>query len=149
MISEIRSLSSGSTSNPAEIRDILLDGPTKSTPQILWFGTPSGLHQLKLNDNVIIHSGLLENPGTDDIPSRELNDVHSIYSTGEEIIIGSIHGTWALAGDYSSVYQILQEESIPATSLNWELWKLMEIRRYLVLPHPVNFLIWTNGSRIK
>ena len=112
-ISEIRSLSSGSTSNPAEIRDILLDGPTKSTPQILWFGTPSGLHQLKLNDNVIIHSGLLENPGTDDIPSRELNDVHSIYSTGEEIIIGSIHGTWALAGDYSSVYQILQEESIP------------------------------------
>ena len=112
-ISEIRALSTGSASNPAEIRDIVLDGPASSSPQVLWFGTPSGLHQLKLNDNVIIHSGLLENPGSDTIPSRELNDIHSIHSTGEEIIVGSVHGTWSLSGDYSNVYQILKQESIP------------------------------------
>ncbi|MBL6891131.1 MAG: hypothetical protein ISR22_03680 [Candidatus Poseidoniaceae archaeon] len=114
-INELRLLSTGSVENPAEIRDLMLDGPSASNPQVLWFGTPSGLHQLKLIDDIIIHSGLLENPGTDKIPSRELNDVHSIYSTGQEIIIGSNHGTWALSGDYTNVYQILQEETIPGS----------------------------------
>ena len=61
-INELRTLPVGSNENPAEIRDIHLDGPSADNPQVLWFGTPSGLHQMRLIDDVISHSGLLENP---------------------------------------------------------------------------------------
>jgi hypothetical protein len=112
-VNELRLLSTGSISNPASVRDIHLDGPTSSNPQVLWFGTPSGLHQLKLVDNTIIHSGLLENPGSKEVLSRELNDIYSILPTEQGIVIGSTVGTWILSGDYSNVYQISNQESIP------------------------------------
>ncbi len=113
IINELRTLTSGSIDNPAEIRDLLLDGPAENNPQVLWFGTPSGLHQLRLIDNVISHSSLLENPGSDDISSKDANNIRAIYSTGEQIILGSNAGTWILSGDYSNVYEIDKQELIP------------------------------------
>ena len=38
-INELRTLPAGSDENPAEIRDIHLDGPSPDNPQVLWFGT--------------------------------------------------------------------------------------------------------------
>ena len=111
-ITELRTLPSGSSANPAEIRDIVLDGPSSNNPQVLWFGTPSGLHQLRLIDGQISHSGLLENSGTEEFKSKDINDIHSIHVTGEQIILGSSAGTWILSGDYSNVYEIDNQEQI-------------------------------------
>ena len=105
-INELRTLPSGSSENPAEVRDILLDGPSSDNPQVLWFGTPSGLHQMRLIDNVISHSGLLENPGSNEISTRDINSIRAIHSTGQQIILGSNAGTWVLSGDYSNVYEL-------------------------------------------
>ena len=112
-INELRTLPAGSDENPAEIRDIHLDGPSPENPQVLWFGTPSGLHQMRLIDDVISHSGLLENPGSDVISTREINSIRAIHTTGEQIILGSNAGTWVVSGDYSNVYEIDQQEIIP------------------------------------
>ena len=112
-INELRTLPSGSSENPAEIRDILLDGPSPDNPQVLWFGTPSGLHQMRLIDNVISHSGLLENPGSNEVSTRDINSIRAIHSTGQQIILGSNAGTWILSGDYSNVYEIDQQETMP------------------------------------
>ena len=112
-INELRTLPVGSDENPAEIRDIHLDGPTPSNPQVLWFGTPSGLHQMRLIDNVITHSGLLENPGSEEISTRDINSIRSIHTTGDQIILGSSAGTWVVSGDYSNVYEIDEQEIIP------------------------------------
>ena len=80
-INELRTLPAGSDDNPAEVRDIHLDGPSVENPQVLWFGTPSGLHQMRLIDDVISHSGLLENPGSEEISTREINIHHNKEST--------------------------------------------------------------------
>ena len=103
-VGDLRTLTAGNSDNPAEVRNLLLDGPAENNPQILWFGTPSGLHQMRLIDNVISHSLQLENPGDEKKSSRDLNNIFSIHTTGEEVIIGSSAGTWILAVDYSNVY---------------------------------------------
>ena len=61
-VGDLRTLTAGNPDNPAEVRNLLLDGPAENNPQILWFGTPSGLHQMRLVDNVISYSLQLENP---------------------------------------------------------------------------------------
>ena len=108
-INELRTLPAGSDENPAEVRDIHLDGPSNENPQVLWFGTPSGLHQMRLIDDVISHSGLLENPGSEEISTREINNIRAIHTTGEQIILGSNAGTWMVSGDYSNVYEIADQ----------------------------------------
>ena len=112
-VGDLRTLTAGNPDNPAEVRNLLLDGPAENNPQILWFGTPSGLHQMRLVDNVISHSLQFENPGDEKTSSRDLNNIYSIHATGEEVVIGSSAGTWILAGDYSNVYEIGTQESIP------------------------------------
>ncbi|HII20896.1 MAG TPA: hypothetical protein HA312_06710, partial [Candidatus Poseidonia sp.] len=82
-VDELRSLPLGSNGNPAEIRDMVLDGPSSSNAQVLWFGTPSGLHMLDLNDDFIQHSGLFVHPGVEGKLSRESNSIHSIHPTGD------------------------------------------------------------------
>ena len=109
-INELRTLPIGSDENPAEIRDIHLDGPSTDNPQVLWFGTPSGLHQMRLIDGVISHSGLLENPGSEEISTRDINNIRAIHTTGQQIILGSNAGTWMVSGDYSNVYEIAEQE---------------------------------------
>lgn len=39
-VDELRSLPLGSVGNPAEVRDLVLDGPSSENSQVLWFGTP-------------------------------------------------------------------------------------------------------------
>ena len=80
--------------------------------QVLWFGTPSGLHQMRLIDDVISHSGLLENPGTDEISTKDINNIGQ-FILSEQIILGSNAGTWVVSGDYSNVSEIDQQEIIP------------------------------------
>ena len=70
-VDELRSLPLGAAGNPAEVRDVVLDGPTSANAQVLWFGTDSGLHKLNLNDDSIDHSGLLLHPGIDGKQSRK------------------------------------------------------------------------------
>jgi hypothetical protein len=88
-IDELRSLSLGMVENPAEVRTLVLDGPNANNAQVLWFGTPSGLHRMSVLDNSITHSGLLEHPGIEGKFTRDLNNIHTIFPTGDELLIGS------------------------------------------------------------
>ena len=112
-VDEVRNLPPGSTGNPAEVRTMILDGPTSSNAQVLWFGTPAGLHKLNLNDDSIDHSGLLLHPGVDGAMARETNSIRSIHPTGDEILVGSDWGLWAVAGDYASVYGLQDQTRLP------------------------------------
>ena len=112
-VDELRSLPLGAVGNPAEVRDLVLDGPSPSNAQVLWFGTDSGLHKLNLNDDSIDHGGLLVHPGVDGKLSRQTNSIQSIYPTGDEVLIGSDWGLWAIAGDYAAVYGLQEQTRIP------------------------------------
>ena len=48
--------------------------------------------------------GLLEHPGNDADELARSNNIHSIYPTGNEILVGSSAGLWVLAGNYLDVY---------------------------------------------
>ena len=112
-VDELRSLPLGTVGNPAEVRDILLDGPLSSNSQSLWFGTPAGLHKLNLVEDSIEHSGLLLHPGVDGKLSKQTNSIQSIHATGDELLIGSDWGLWAIAGDYTAVYGLQDQTRIP------------------------------------
>ena len=112
-VDELRSLPLGAAGNPAEVRDVVLDGPTSANAQVLWFGTDSGLHKLNLNDDSIDHSGLLLHPGVDGKQSREANSIQSIHPTGDELLVGSDWGLWAVAGDYTAVYGLQDQTRLP------------------------------------
>ena len=112
-IDEIRSLSLGTVGNPAEVRTMVLDGPSAANAQVLWFGTPSGLHKFELLGDDIFHSGLLAHPGIDGQSARELNDIHAIYPTGDELLIGSQWGLWGIVGDYTAVYGLQDQTWLP------------------------------------
>ena len=73
---------------------------------------PPGFYKLDLNDDFIEHSGLYVHPGIDGKLSKETNNVHAIHPTGDELLIGSEWGLWALAGDYTAVYG-LQDQTPP------------------------------------
>ena len=111
-IDELRSLSLGLVANPAEVRTMALDGPTLANSQVLWFGTPSGVHMMNLVDTKISHSGLLEHPGIEGRYTRNYNNIHSLISTGDEILVGSEKGLWAISGDYSAVYGFQNQEDV-------------------------------------
>ncbi len=113
IVDELRSLPLGVIGNPAEVRDVVLDGSDSSNSQVLWFGTPAGLHRIDLLTDTITHSGEYQHPGIDGVAIKETNDVYSIYPTGDEILIGSAWGVWALAGDYSAIYGLQNQERIP------------------------------------
>ena len=109
----VRSLPLGTTGNPAEVRTIVLDGPDDDNAQALWFGTPAGLHKLDLIDDIIEHSGMMAHPGVDGKLSKDTNSIHAIHPTGDELLIGSEWGLWALAGDYSAVYGVQEQTRLP------------------------------------
>ena len=112
-VDELRSLPLGSNDNPADIRAMVLDGPSPANAQALWFGTPSGLHKLDLNDDFIEHSGLYVHPGVDGKLSKETNNIRAIHPTGDEVLVGSEWGLWALAGDYTAVYGLQDQTRLP------------------------------------
>ena len=112
-VDEVRPLPLGSTGNPAEVRDLVLDGPNENNAQTLWFGTPFGLHKMNLNDGTIAYGGLLTHPGVDGQFARQSNSIRSIHPTGDELLIGSSWGLWAVAGDYTAVYGVQDQAWIP------------------------------------
>ena len=72
-------------------------------------------------DNSITHSGLLEHPGLDGKFARDLNNIHSIFPTGDELLIGSQNSLWAISGDYTAVYGLQKQDPIygELSTLNW------------------------------
>jgi len=68
---------------------------------------------LDLNDDFIQHSGLFVHPGVEGKLSRESNSIHSIHPTGDEVLVGSEWGLWALAGDYTAVYGLQDQTRLP------------------------------------
>ena len=112
-IDDLRTLNLGATGNPAEVQALVLDGPNAQNPTALWIGTPSGLHRLKLELNDMSFGGLLEHPGGDADELAKSNNIHSIYPTGNEILVGSFDGLWVLAGNYLDVYGLQSNSEMP------------------------------------
>lgn len=112
-VSDLRGLPLGFVDNPAEVRDMALDGPSSENAQALWFGTPAGVHKLDLLTDTIDYGGLLVHPGVDGTLAQETNNVYSIMPTGDEILVGSQWGLWAIAGDYIAVYGQQDQTRLP------------------------------------
>ena len=106
-IDDVRTLTLGSQGNPAEIRTVVFDGPSKLNSEVLWFGTPGGVHRLDLSTGLISHSGLLGHPGIEGKTVKETNSIQSIFPNGDELLVGSDWGLWSIAGDYNAVYGCL------------------------------------------
>ena len=99
--------------NPATVNTLIADGPEGAPSQAVWFGTPSGLHKMDLASGLISHSGDYEHQGVDGVSVPTANHIHSIYSTGDQIIVGSGWGMWSLIGDFSAVYGMTNQEWVP------------------------------------
>ena len=112
-IDDLRTLNLGASGNPAEVQALKLDGPNAQNPTVLWIGTPSGLHRLDLQLNDMSFGGLLEHPGNDADELAKSNNIHSIYPTGDEILIGSSAGLWVLAGNYVDYYGVQSNSELP------------------------------------
>ena len=112
-VDAVRPMTIGSQGNPAEIRTVVFDGPSSTNSQVLWFGTPAGVHRMDTSSGQITHSGLFAHPGVEGKTIRETNSIHSIYPTGDEILVGSEWGVWAIAGDYAAVYGLQDQTRIP------------------------------------
>jgi hypothetical protein len=112
-VDSIRPMIIGTQGNPAEIRTVVFDGPSEFNHQVLWFGTPAGVHRLDTQSGQLTHSGLLAHPGIEGKTVRETNSIYSIYPTGDELLIGSEWGLWAIAGDYAAVYGLQEQTRIP------------------------------------
>ncbi|DAC48723.1 MAG TPA: hypothetical protein D7H87_07615, partial [Candidatus Poseidoniales archaeon] len=112
-IDDLRTLNLGASGNPAEVQALKLDGPNAQNPTVLWIGTPSGLHQLDLQLNDMSFGGLLEHPGNDADELAKSNNIHSVYPTGDEILVGSSAGLWVLAGNYVDYYGVQSNSELP------------------------------------
>ncbi|MCH2645092.1 MAG: hypothetical protein MKZ54_07375, partial [Candidatus Poseidoniaceae archaeon] len=112
-IDDLRTLNLGASGNPAEVQALKLDGPNAQNPTVLWIGAPSGLHRLDLQLNDMSFGGLLEHPGNDADELAKSNNIHSIYPTGDEILIGSSAGLWVLAGNYVDYYGVQSNSELP------------------------------------
>ena len=68
---------------------------------------------MNLVEDTIEHSGLLLHPGVDGKLSKQTNSIQSIHVTGDELLIGSGWGLWAIAGDYTAVYGLQDQTRLP------------------------------------
>ena len=114
-IVDLRAFGSQGNGNPAHVQALVADGPDGAAHQVVWIGTPSGLHRVDLVSGAIEHSGLLEHPGIDGSTISEANDIHSIQPTDNELLLGSGWGLWSLSGDHAAVYGATDQEWIPGT----------------------------------
>jgi hypothetical protein len=112
-IDDLRAIGAQGGDNPATVNDLFADGPEGGAMQVLWIGTPSGLHRIDLLSGMITHGGDLEHPGIDGVSVPSANEIHSIHSTGDEIIVGSGWGMWSLNGGYAAVYGMTNQEWVP------------------------------------
>ena len=112
-IDDLRAMGAQGGDNPATVNTLLGDGPEGGAMQVVWVGTPSGLHRMDLITGLLTHGGDYEHPGIDGTSVPSANEIHSIYSTGSELIIGSGWGMWSLNGGYSAVYGMTDQEWVP------------------------------------
>ncbi|HIL66145.1 MAG TPA: hypothetical protein EYG33_08295 [Candidatus Poseidoniales archaeon] len=110
---ELRALGSQTTGNPAWVNTLVAQGPTGGADQVVWVGTPSGLHRIDLVAGHMDHSGLLEHPGLDGKTISDANYIQSITPTDSSLLIGSKWGLWAIAGGHAAVYGATSQEWIP------------------------------------
>ena len=112
-IDDLRAMGAQGGDNPATVNALLGDGPDGGAMQVVWVGTPSGLHRMDLISGLLTHGGDYEHPGIDGTSVPSANEIHSIHSTGSELIIGSGWGMWSLNGGYSAVYGMTNQEWVP------------------------------------
>ncbi len=112
-IESLRAVGAFGGGNPAQVNALVVDGPTDSPGQVVWIGTPSGLHKLDILSGAITHSGDLEHPGVNGFTVRGTNDIISILPTDSELLIGSAWGLWTLNGGYNAVYGMTNQEWVP------------------------------------
>ena len=112
-IDELRTIGAEVDKNPAQVNALLGDGPEGGQDQVVWIGTPSGLHRYDLLSGLITYGGDLEHQGVEGETVDFANDISSIYSTGNELIVGSGWGMWSINGGYAAVYGMTNQEWIP------------------------------------
>ena len=112
-IEDLRTIGPEVNKNPATVNVLLADGPSGGQSQVVWVGTPSGLHRLDLLSGFLTHSGDYAHQGVDGATVDQANDINSIHSTGDEILVGSSWGLWSLNGGYAAVYGMTNQEWVP------------------------------------
>ena len=112
-IDNLRVIGAQGGGNPATVNTLVADGPADGAMQVVWIGTPSGLHKMDLSSSLITYGGDLEHPGIDGKSVPSANDIYSIHSTGNELIVGSGWGMWSLNGGYTAVYGMTNQEWVP------------------------------------
>ena len=112
-IDNLRALGAEGGGNPATVNTILADGPQSAESQVLWVGTNSGLHKLDLLTGALTYGGDYEHQGFDGVSVSKANEIHSVFSTGNEIIVGSAWGMWSISGSYSAAYGMTNQEWVP------------------------------------
>jgi hypothetical protein len=112
-INDLRALGAQGGANPAIVNDLISDGPEGGASQAVWIGLPSGIHRMDLQSGLITYGGDLEHPGVDGVTVDSANSIHSLYSTGEQLIVGSGWGMWSLNGGYAAVYGMTNQEWVP------------------------------------
>ncbi|MEC9090320.1 MAG: hypothetical protein VYC11_03010, partial [Candidatus Thermoplasmatota archaeon] len=96
----------------AAVQSLVVDGPRDSggeitSPQTLWVGTRVAVHQFDLivgpsqPVGAFSYERMYNNFDDDEATKTAGNDVLTILPLGDEVIIGSKWGTWALDADHS------------------------------------------------
>ncbi|MEE3310058.1 MAG: hypothetical protein VX230_01020, partial [Candidatus Thermoplasmatota archaeon] len=90
----------------ARVQALVVDGPRDAngditSPQTLWVGTRGGVHQFDLIVGPSTPLGAFSYDRMTNDEEFTANDIHSILPLGDEVIIGSQWGSWALDADHT------------------------------------------------
>ncbi|MCS5535988.1 MAG: hypothetical protein NZ802_09060, partial [Candidatus Poseidoniales archaeon] len=90
----------------ARVQALFVDGPRDAngditSPQTLWVGTRGGVHQFDLIVGPSTPLGAFSYDRMNNDEEFTANDVLSILPLGDEVIIGSQWGSWALDADHT------------------------------------------------
>jgi hypothetical protein len=90
----------------ARVQALFVDGPRDAngditSPQTLWVGTRGGVHQFDLIVGPTTPLGAFSYDRMINDEEFTANDIHSILPLGDEVIIGSQWGSWALDADHT------------------------------------------------
>ncbi len=103
----VRAADPSNASHSANVRTLVVDGPrasdgTLTSHQTIWVGTAGGVHQFSLLDAADpLVAFTRERMQNDEWNTEGANNVHAILPLGDEVLIGSVFGTWVLNGDYA------------------------------------------------
>ena len=145
-IEDLRTIGPEVNKNPATVNVLLADGPSGGQSQVVWIGTPSGLHRLDLLSGFLTHSGDYAHQGVDGATVDQANDINSIYSTGDEILVGSSWGLWSLNGGYAAVYGMTNQEWVPGMISAIAVHQVAGVDTIFVESGQDNSLIWNSWT---